>query len=249
MEFSVVVPAHNEAANLEAYVAEFVRTLPNDVADVLKEIIIVENGSTDSTLEACRRLRERFPALIYVCQIPRGSYGEAIKRGMLASQGTHICVLECDFLDSRFVSASISAFRANRAQFIVGSKRHAQSVDRRPLKRRVLTALYNYVFLRLLIGYPGSDTHGLKSIETSVAKRLCGIAVTTDEVFQTEIVLLAWQLGIGIEEVPVQILETRSPSVTVLRRLPKVMNTVRDLQRSLKRFPRPQPQRSCPTVR
>ena len=238
MECSIVIPAHNEAANLEACVTHFIHTLPSDVAEVLKEIIIVENGSTDGTLEACRRVQQRFPRLIQVCINPRGSYGEAIKRGMLESRGTHISILECDFLDSRFVSASIGIFRANRAQFVVGSKRHPQSADRRPLKRRLLTALYNYVFLRLLIGYPGSDTHGLKSIETPIAKRLCDIAITTDEVFQTEIVLLAWQLGVRIEEVPVQILEMRNPTVTVFRRLPKVVNTVRDLQRSLVRFRR-----------
>lgn len=238
MECSVVIPAHNEAANLEAYVAQFIETLPNDVAGVLKEIILVENGSTDDTLNACQRVQERFPKLIRVCVIPRGSYGEAIKKGMLESLGTHVVILECDFLDFRFVSASIAIFRANRAQFVVGSKRHPQSTDQRPLKRRVLTLLYNYVFLRLFIGYPGSDTHGLKSIETSVAKELCQIAVTTDEVFQTEIVLLAWRLGIKIEEVPVEILEMRNPTVTVLRRVPKVVNTVRALQRSLMRFPK-----------
>lgn len=157
---------------------------------------------------------------------------------MLESQGTHISILECDFLDPRFVSTSLAIFQANRAEFIVGSKRHPQSIDRRPLKRRVLTALYNNVFLRLSIGYPGSDTHGLKSIETPVAKRLCEIAITTDEVFQTEIVLLAWRLGIRIQEVPVQILELRNPTVTVIRRVPKVLNTVKALQRSLARFPK-----------
>jgi hypothetical protein len=144
-------------------------------------------------------------------------------------------------MDPRFVSASLAIFRANRAQFVVGSKRHRQSVDRRPTKRRVLTALYNFVFLRVFIGYPGSDTHGLKSIEGPVAKRLCEIAITTDEVFQTEIVLLAWRLGIRIEEVPVQILEMRNPTVTVLRRVPKVLNTVKALQRSLVRFPKLSP--------
>ena len=122
---------------------------------------------------------------------------------------------------------------------MVGSKRHPQSVDRRPLKRRILTALYNFVFLRIFIGYPGTDTHGLKSIDAQVAKRLCELAVTTDEIFQTEIVLLAWRLGIKIEEVPVQVLEMRNPTVTVMRRLPKVLNTVKALQRSLKRFQKP----------
>jgi len=236
MEFSVVIPAHNEAANLEAYVAHFIQTVPSDVSQVLKEIIIVENGSTDATFDACRRLQHRFPELIQVSTIPRGSYGEAIKRGMLESRGTHVCILECDFLDPGFISASIAIFSTNRAQFIVGSKRHPQSTDRRPIKRRILTALYNFVFLRLLIGYPGSDTHGLKSIETPVAKKLCEIAITSDEVFQTEIVLLAWRLGIRIEEVPVRILEMRTPTVTVLRRVPKVLDTVRALQHSLDRF-------------
>lgn len=238
MECSIVIPAHNEAANLEAYVARFIQDLPSDVAEVLKEIIIVENGSTDGTLDACRRLQQRFPRLVRTCVVPRGSYGEAIKKGMLESQGTHVSILECDFLDSQFISASIAIFQANRAQFVVGSKRHPQAIDRRPLKRRILTTLYNYGFLRLLIGYPGTDTHGLKSIETPVAKRLCDIAITTDEVFQTEIVLLAWRLGLKIEEVPVQILEKRSPTVTVFRRLPKVVNTVRDLRRSLMRVPK-----------
>lgn len=247
MKLSVVIPAHNEAANLESNVARFVQTLTDDVADLLQEIIIVENGSTDGTLDSCRRVQQRFPNLIQVCTIPRGSYGEAIKRGMLESRGTHLSILECDFLDSRFVTSSIAIFRANLAQFVVGSKRHPQSGDRRPLKRRVLTMLYNYVFLHLLIGYPGTDTHGLKSIETSVARRLCEIAITTDEVFQTEIVLLAWQLGIKIHEVPVQILEMRNPAVTVLRRVPKVLGTVRALRRSLVRFPKPSPQPPNPS--
>jgi glycosyltransferase involved in cell wall biosynthesis len=249
MECSIVIPAHNEAANLEAYVARFIQDLPNDIAEMLKEIIIVENGSTDGTLDACRRLQKRFPMLIRVCLVPRGSYGEAIKKGMLESQGTHVSILECDFLDSQFVSASIAIFRANHAQFVVGSKRHPQSLDRRPLKRRILTTLYNYVFLRLLIGYPGTDTHGLKSIETPLAKRLCDIAITTDEVFQTEIVLLAWRLGLKIEEVPVQILEKRSPTVSVVRRLPKVVNTVRSLERSLMRFPKASSQLVVPLKR
>ena len=238
MQYSIVIPAHNEAANIDDHVSTFIHTLPTDVAGSLKEIIIVENGSTDGTLEACRRLEQRFLYLVRTVTIPRGSYGEAIKRGMLDSQGTHLSILECDFLDSRFVSASMAIFRSDRAQFVVGSKRHPQSIDRRPLKRRVLTALYNFVFLHLFIGYPGTDTHGLKSIEADLAKKLCELAITTDEVFQTELVLLAWQLGIRIEEIPVEISEMRAPTISVTRRLPKVLNTTHALQRSLSRFPK-----------
>ena len=37
MKWSVVIPAHNEAANLEACVTQFVRSLPSDVAEDLSE--------------------------------------------------------------------------------------------------------------------------------------------------------------------------------------------------------------------
>jgi hypothetical protein len=119
----------------------------------------------------------------------------------------------------------------------VASKRHPDSIDNRHIKRRILTALYNLVFLRLFLGYPGTDTHGLKSMEASLAKQLCNLAITTDEIFQTEIVLIAWRLGIRIDETAIRIIETRPAPVSVLRRLPKVLRTVRQLKRSLERFP------------
>ncbi len=236
MQYSVIIPAHNEASNIEAQVVGFIESLPHEVADILHEITIVENGSTDGTLSACRRLALRFPNLIRISTLQTGSYGEAIKLGMLQSTGTHLSILECDFLDCTFVTRSIAMFQAERVDLIVGSKRHHDSIDRRPLKRRVLTAMYNLLFLRLFFGYPGTDTHGLKSMETRAAKRLCQASCTTDEVFQTEIVLLAWRLGMNIKEIPVIISELRSTPISIRRRVPKVLDTVGQLKRSLRRF-------------
>jgi glycosyltransferase involved in cell wall biosynthesis len=235
MEYSIVIPAHNEALNIEGFVASFIQSIPQNI--VLTEIVLVENGSTDDTLQACYRLQQRFPKQIRVLDIARASYGEAIRQGMLQSRGTHLSILECDCLNADFVLDSMQLFQTQNARFIVASKRHPESIDRRPFKRRLLTALYNYLLLHLFIGYPGTDTHGLKSIEASCAKQLCELAITSDEVFQTEIVLLAWRFGIEIYERPVRIQETRYTRVSVFRRVPKVLDTVRQLKRSLGRFP------------
>ena len=238
-----MIPVHNEVLNLETFVKSFIDSLPQSVAPT--EIVLVENGSTDDTLLACYRLQQRFPKQIRVVSIARASYGEAIKQGILQSQGTHLSILECDCLDTDFVSDSIRLFQTQEARFVVASKRHPESVDRRPVKRRVLTFLYNYFLLHIFLGYPGTDTHGLKSMEADCAKRLCELAITSDEIFQTEIVLLAWRLGIQIHERPLRIRESRPASVAVFKRLPKVLDTVRELRRSLRRFPEktfPQPQ-------
>jgi len=173
--------------------------------------------------------------LIRVLSLERGSYGEAIKRGMLESRGTHLSILECDFLDTEFIVKSIELFKADNVHFIVASKRHPDAIDDRPLKRRLLTLGFN-LFLTTFFRYPGTDTHGLKSMQSGLAKRLCALAETTDEIFQTEIVLIAWKLGEKIQELPIRVKEERPVVVSISRRVPKVMNIVLALHKSLKRF-------------
>lgn len=235
MNYSIVIPVHNEEASLESFITAFMRELPHTVP--LREVNLVENGSTDGTLAVCNRLRDQFPGMVRVHSVGRASYGEAIKLGIMESRGTHLSILECDCLNVQFVCDSINLFRRHDARFIVASKRHPESVDRRPWKRRLLTFTYNQI-LRWTIGYPGTDTHGLKSMESICAKRLCRLATTSDEVFQTEIVLLAWRFGIEIHERPIRIEEMRSAPIPILKRTPKILNTVKELKQSLDRFPR-----------
>lgn len=236
MKYDIVVPVHNEAEHIEAFVARFLEDIPEAVRAVLHEVILVENGSTDGSLAACQRLETRFPEVVRVLSIARGSYGEAIKHGMLNSTGSHLSILECDFLVPAFVAHSIRLFETDEADFIVASKRHPESSDRRPLKRRVLTQAFNRV-LNAAIGYPGSDTHGLKSIRTELARELCAQAQTTDEIFQTEIAIIAWRTGYRIRELPIAIEELRPATVSIRKRLPKVAHMVSLLRRSAKRFP------------
>lgn len=171
--------------------------------------------------------RNQWPECLGICN------GEAIKRGMLESEGTHLSILECDALDPGFLSASINLFLLRGAQFIVASKRHAESIDNRPIKRRLLTWAFN-LLLNKLTGYSGTDTHGLKSIETKLAKKLCTLSQTSDEAFQSELVLLAWRLGYRVYELPIRIEEKRTTPVSIIRRFPKVIKTIIVLRRSVK---------------
>jgi len=234
MKYSIIIPVHNEANNLYLFVSDFIRNVPSEVQHILLEIILVENGSTDSTLQVCEQLRQDYPDLIKVYTLQRGSYGEAIKHGILNSIGTHLSILECDVLDITFVHESINIFREDKADFIVASKLHPDSIDRRPLKRRLLTRAYNFL-LGLFLKYPGTDTHGLKSIRTEIAKKLSELSITTDEIFQTEIVLLAWKQGYRLYELPLQIEETRTSPISVRARFPMVVNTIQSLRKSLNR--------------
>ena len=229
MEYSIVIPVHNEAAHLETQVSRFVESLPVDLAVLVKEIILVENGSTDSTSEVCGKLESRYPLLVRPVCIARGATAKQSTRDA-RMQGNPLSILECDVLDCDFVARSVAVFRTTDTEVLVGSKRLPEAVDRRPIKRRALTYLYNAVFLRLCMGYPRTDTHGLKSFQTPVAQGLCAKAVTTDEVFQTEIILLAWRCGFRIKEIPLSIEETRASAISIRRRLPTFQHNSRASQ-------------------
>ena len=234
MKYTIVIPAYNEGKHLESALETLLLTLPDRVESVLHEVLIVENGSLDDTLDVARRLEGRF-SHVRAITLSRGSYGEAIKRGMLEASGTHLSIMECDFLVPSFIERSIDLFDERDAALVVASKRHPRSRDGRPMKRRVLTHMFNRL-VNVLVGYPGSDTHGLKSLRTDVAVRLCNLASTTDEVFQTELVVIAWRLGETVYEVPIDIVEKRPVTVSVARRLPKVMGLIGQLRVSQRRF-------------
>lgn len=212
----------------------FLRKLPSTLLPT--ELILVENGSSDGTAQACQRLQQRFPQIVRVELLAEAGYGRAIKQGILQSRSTYLVILECDCLDSDFAFDALDRLQNQNARFVVASKRHAEALDERPWMRRSLTRVYNHL-LRIFLGYPGTDTHGLKAMETNLGKQLCQLAITSDEVFQTEIVLLAWRLGVDIVELPLSIRETRPAPVKVVRRIPKVWNTILELRRSLARFP------------
>jgi len=230
-----VIPVHNEGAKLEQFLQAFCDAFEPELSQIVLEIILVENGSSDSTWEACQSMARKSSGLIRALQSPRASYGEAIRLGMRESAGTHVSILECDLLEPRFLRDSLQCFERG-ALFVVGSKRHPDATDLRPVKRRILTMGFNYL-LRAFLGYPGTDTHGLKSIEGTLAKRLCDLCITSDEVFQTELVVLAWRLGVKVEEVPLNIQERRPTAVSVRRRFPKVVKMIFELRASLRRFP------------
>ncbi len=233
MKCSVVVPVHNEAAVLSAFVTAFWDGLGDMQRDVA-EILLVENGSTDDSYQVACALEDRLPP-VHAYEMETPSYGEAVRFGISEARADWVCILECDVMQPDFVRTAGTCIR-EAADFVVASKRHPDSVDARPFRRRALTYLFN-TYLSLRLGFSGTDTHGLKAIRTPVAKRLAELCVTSGEVLQTELVLIAERLGYSIVEVPLRLEERRCPTVSITRRLPKVVRMIGELRDSLARFP------------
>lgn len=97
MLISVVVPAYNEEDVLEAFFQRLIAALDNLNCD--KEIIFVNDGSTDSTLTILERLKEHNPE-VAIIDLSRNFGKEiAMTAGLDHTNGDAIVVIDADLQD------------------------------------------------------------------------------------------------------------------------------------------------------
>jgi hypothetical protein len=80
--------------------------------------------------------------------------------------------------------------------------------------------------LRVLLGFRGTDTHGVKAFSREAIAPVAARCVVDRDVFASELVLRAGLEGRRVVEIPVQLREKRAPSIGLLRRVPNVLRQV-----------------------
>lgn len=87
---SVIIPVHNRADFLPLAIASVQRGLFEDF-----EIIVVDNASTDNTLEVARELSERDPR-VKVISLPDNVIARALNAGVRQGKGEYVAQLDSD---------------------------------------------------------------------------------------------------------------------------------------------------------
>jgi dolichol-phosphate mannosyltransferase len=109
-DVSVVVPVMNEAENVAPLTLEIVAALRGQGPS---EIVFVDDGSTDGTIEALQRLQRELPNLRVISH--QGNYGQsrAIRTGVRAARGGTIVTLDGDGQnDPADIPTLLNAFKA-----------------------------------------------------------------------------------------------------------------------------------------
>ncbi|MDD5309246.1 MAG: glycosyltransferase family 2 protein [Deltaproteobacteria bacterium] len=218
-DITVVIPIYNEEGILGSAVNDLLARLPELGRPF--EIILAENGSTDRTVEIANELAARHKE---VKSLSAGApnYGLALRRGIEQAEGTFVFCDEIDICDVDFHRRALAVLESGEADLVVGSKTMKGSADRRPLGRRAATFILNRM-LRVLLGFSGTDTHGLKAFRRSALIDVARSCVVDRDLFASEFVIRAERGGVKVTEIPIVIMEKRPPSINLFKRVPAVL--------------------------
>lgn len=213
---SVVIPAYNEEQRLPATLTDVVRYLGQQ--QVSSELLVVDDGSKDTTAEIVRSAIERwrpsaspdrhlvrFELLEYPDRKNRGK-GYAVRTGMLAARGRHRVFLDADNSTTvDHVERFLRFVHEEKFDVVIGS-RDVEGADvalHQPWYREVAGTLGN-VLIRLL-AVPGiADTQaGFKLFTATVVEDIFPRLTINRWGFDIEILAVARHRGYRIKEAPI----------------------------------------------
>lgn len=198
---SVIIPAHNEEHRLPHTLRQVFDFLKG--REFIAEVIVVENGSTDRTIEIARDFARRHANLRVLQEQARGK-GLAVKRGMLEAHGEYRFICDADLSMpieevSRFLPPLLTDFDiAIGSREAPGSVRYNEPAYRHWGGRAVNAAI------RLLI-LPGlQDTQcGFKCFTAGAAQTLFSLQTLPGWSFDIELLYLARRRKYRIREIPI----------------------------------------------
>jgi glycosyltransferase involved in cell wall biosynthesis len=193
---SLVLPAYNEADNIEPMVAEATPAL-EAVADDY-EIIVVNDGSADDTSAVTRRVIETHPHVRLVEHPVNQGFGAAVFTGFTSAQKDWIFYTDAD---RQFVLSELERFVPimEHADLIAGYR-----APRRDPFMRVVYGKGWTMLCTLIFGYTVRDVDcGFKLFRRDIIEKLAPTIQSRGATFSIEWLVRAKRAGYRFAELPV----------------------------------------------
>ena len=198
--WSLVVPCYNESTRVDNIVKilEYLRGL-----DKPWELIVVDDGSTDDTLDKLKSLKKKLDFRLISYKNNRGK-GYAVKTGMLAATGEFRLFMDVDLSTPINEIETFSQF-VGQYDVIIGTRKTkgAKVLVHQPILREYLGVVFTLLSQLILNTWVSDFTCGFKCFSRGAAQRIFGNTRIFRWGFDSEALFLARKYGFSIKELPV----------------------------------------------
>jgi len=137
---SLVVPVYNERDNLAPLVAEIAAALPG--GDY--EIVAVDDGSTDGSLEELKALKRAHPELHLLSFAANAGQTAAFAAGFQAARGEIVITLDADLQnDPADIPALLAELQRSGATAVVGYRVNRRDTGWKKIQSRIANGIRN----------------------------------------------------------------------------------------------------------
>ena len=209
-ELSILLPAYNEASQIEQCILEVEETVRN-LSDSY-EIIVSEDGSTDGTEEIVTKMANVNPNLRLLHSKERLGKGKAIRNAVNCSQGQIIAFMDVDRATDLACLPKLLDTVKQKGGMAIGSRHIPGSNVQRHAKRTLFSLTYNAMVRLLFLDGVRDHQCGFKTMKTNIAKAVLNSSKSDGYFFDTEMIIRCKQLGYPVTEVPVNWMEHNKDS-------------------------------------
>ncbi len=202
-QYSIVIPAYNESRRLPATLEAVLGSIRANGWDA--EVIVVNDGSTDSTAQIVKDFALQAPELRLLENPGNHGKGYSVRNGMLHAQGDVVLFTDSDLSSPIEEAHSLFEAIAAGADIAIGSRwlERDRQTQRQPLYRQFFGRCFNLV-TRAIMRLPFADTQcGFKAFTREAAQTVFQLQTIERWGFDPEILFIALKRGYRVVEVPV----------------------------------------------
>lgn len=208
-KYSVLLPTYNERENLPIITWLLCKYFDESGHDY--EIIVIDDGSPDGTLEVAKKLQGIYGENRIVLR-PRAKklgLGTAYIHGIKHATGNFVFIMDADLSHHpKFMPEFIKKQQEGNYDVVSGTRYSGDGgVYGWDLKRKIISRGANYVTQVLLRPGASDLTGSFRLYRKEVLQKLVESCVSKGYVFQMEMVIRARQFGYSIGEVPISFVD------------------------------------------
>lgn len=197
--FTIIIPAYNEEARIKPVLENLCSFISSN--RLPWEVIVAIDGD-DGTENIVNSYTKKFPFVFSRKASGRSGMGGGIKRGILASTGEYLILMDGDG-SSRLQNMVSSAELLNNYD-IVNFNRYLDHGNEIPLKRRFASRSFN-LLLRLVYGIRVYDTQcGYKIMRRAAVIQIVRRLTVSNAFFLSAMFIYAKKYGLSVVEKPIK---------------------------------------------
>ena len=214
---SIIIPAYNEEKRLLPTLKKIGAYL--STKDFSYEIIVVDDGSTDNTLQMIRDFASSDKHVVILTNEQNRGKGYSVRKGMLSARGKYIFFTDADLSTPIEEVEKCLPYLINGYDVVIGSRSLPESdiIVHQPWYREKMGKIFNFMVNMVLLKGIIDTQCGFKGFKRDAVKTVFSRCKIDGFSFDVEALYLSRKYNFKIKEIPIRWENSTSSKVSPIK--------------------------------